>query len=94
MGDDIAGFLEALDIPSSHVAGISDGGVLALDLALLHPEAVRSMTVIGTNFCVDERTSARLPDSNPRPSRRPLRLPRPSSRPATIRRTIRVTGRT
>lgn len=56
MGDDIAGFLVALDIASSHVAGISDGGVLALDLALRRPEAVRSMTVIGTNFCVDERT--------------------------------------
>ncbi len=56
MGDDIAAVIDQLGLAPAHIAGISDGGVLALDLALRRPEAVRSITVIGTNYCVDELT--------------------------------------
>lgn len=56
MGDDIAAVIDQLRLAPAHIGGISDGGVLALDLALRRPDCVRSITVIGTNYCVDERT--------------------------------------
>lgn len=56
MGDDIAAVIDRLELAPAHIAGISDGGVLALDLALRRPDAVRTITVIGTNYRVDELT--------------------------------------
>lgn len=56
LGDDIASFLTQLEVGPAHVAGISDGGVIAIDLALRRPHAVRTITVIGANYCVDALT--------------------------------------
>jgi pimeloyl-ACP methyl ester carboxylesterase len=56
MGDDLTALIDHLDRGPAHVAGISDGGVTALDLALRRPEHVRSLALIGTNYCVDDRT--------------------------------------
>jgi pimeloyl-ACP methyl ester carboxylesterase len=56
MSDDLVALIEHLDRGPAHVAGISDGGVIALDQALRRPDLVRSITLIGTNYCVDERT--------------------------------------
>jgi pimeloyl-ACP methyl ester carboxylesterase len=49
LGDDIAGLVEELGLGAAHVAGISDGGVVALDLALRRPELTRSIVVLGGN---------------------------------------------
>ncbi|TKB03555.1 alpha/beta hydrolase [Alteromonas portus] len=46
MADDTAQLLEALNIESAHVAGMSMGGMIAQTLASLHPEKVQSMTSI------------------------------------------------
>ncbi|MFZ8198218.1 alpha/beta fold hydrolase [Alteromonas portus] len=46
MADDTAHLLEALNIESAHVAGMSMGGMIAQTLASLHPEKVQSMTSI------------------------------------------------
>jgi pimeloyl-ACP methyl ester carboxylesterase len=56
MGDDIAAVIRHLDVAPAHVAGISDGGVIAMDLALRRPELVRAIAVIGTNYQVDATT--------------------------------------
>lgn len=44
--DWLAGFIEARDLAPAHVAGLSFGGGLALELFRQHPEVVRSLILI------------------------------------------------
>jgi pimeloyl-ACP methyl ester carboxylesterase len=54
IGDDIAQLVEQLELEAVHVAGISDGGVVALDLALRRPELTHTITVVGGNHSVHD----------------------------------------
>lgn len=47
--DDAAALLRALDIESAHVVGISMGGMIALNLAVRHPELVKSLVLVSTS---------------------------------------------
>jgi pimeloyl-ACP methyl ester carboxylesterase len=46
MADDTAGLLDALELPSAHIVGMSLGGMVAQCLALKHPTRVRSLGII------------------------------------------------
>jgi pimeloyl-ACP methyl ester carboxylesterase len=54
MGDDLAALAAHLELGALHIAGISDGGVVALDCALRRPELTRTITVVGGNYCTHD----------------------------------------
>jgi pimeloyl-ACP methyl ester carboxylesterase len=61
MAEDAAGLLAALEIDSADILGISMGGMIAQELALGHPERVRTLT-LGCTYCGGEGSSLAGPD--------------------------------
>jgi 3-oxoadipate enol-lactonase len=50
MAADAHGLMRALELDSAHVFGISMGGMVAQELALAHPETIRTLT-LGCTYC-------------------------------------------
>jgi pimeloyl-ACP methyl ester carboxylesterase len=46
MADDAVGLLDALEIKSAHIVGVSMGGMIVQTMAIHHPDRVRTMTSI------------------------------------------------
>ncbi len=61
LAEDAAGLLAALEIESAHVVGISMGGMVAQELALTHPERVRTL-MLGCTYCGGEGSSLTAPE--------------------------------
>jgi pimeloyl-ACP methyl ester carboxylesterase len=53
MMEDTAALLEKLNLKHVDVVGFSDGGILALMLAVRHPELVRRLVISGVNIAPD-----------------------------------------
>lgn len=52
--DDLYNFLQKLQISKAHILGLSMGGAIAQQLALQHPEIIRSLVLVSTFSYVDE----------------------------------------
>lgn len=48
LAGDVAAVMEQLKLPPAHIVGLSLGGMIAQELALSHPQHVRSLFLIGT----------------------------------------------
>jgi 3-oxoadipate enol-lactonase len=53
LAEDVAGLLATLELDSAHVLGISMGGMVAQELALAHPERIRTLA-LGCTYCGGE----------------------------------------
>jgi len=70
MANDTAGLLDALGIPAAHVVGMSMGGMIAQELAIRHPERVKSLTSI-----MSTTGNPELPPAKPEAAARLVRAP-------------------
>lgn len=55
MSDDVAGLMDSTGIDKAHVFGISLGGMIAQNFALLHPDRIISL-MLGCTFCGGKHT--------------------------------------
>ena len=58
--------LDALGVASAHLVGVSMGGGIAQDIAVQHPDRVRSLTLIATTAAFDRVDTQPLPPPEPR----------------------------
>lgn len=84
MADDTIGLMDALEIETAHIAGISMGGMIVQTAALRHPSRVRSLTSV--------MSSTGAPGlSSPTPEAlEALLTPAPEERAAYVEHTVRT----
>ena len=69
LADDMLAVLDTLKIARVSIVGWSDGGIMALDLAMRYPDRVRKLVAIGANYDVDGVVVKPAPHPEVPPSR-------------------------
>lgn len=57
IADDVCAFIEQLGLAPAHVAGVSDGGIVALTIGMTRPELARALVAVGPNYWNDEQVA-------------------------------------
>jgi pimeloyl-ACP methyl ester carboxylesterase len=65
MADDMLDLLDRLEIPQADIVGWSDGGIIGLILAMMHPARVGRLVTSGSNYHVDGIASVPPDDLSP-----------------------------
>lgn len=65
MADETVGVLEAVVGGPAHLVGWSDGGIIALLVALRRPDLVRKVVVVGANYHFEGTVPAEMNDDSP-----------------------------
>jgi pimeloyl-ACP methyl ester carboxylesterase len=65
MATDTIGFLDQMVGGSAHLVGWSDGGIVAMLVALSHPDLARRLVLIGANFHFDGTLPMDIPPDSP-----------------------------
>lgn len=58
IADDICAFIEQHGLAPAHIAGLSDGGIVALRIGLTRPDLARTLIGVGVNYTVDDQVLA------------------------------------
>jgi pimeloyl-ACP methyl ester carboxylesterase len=58
IADDVCAFIDQLGLAPAHVAGVSDGGIIALTIGMTRPELARTLVCVGANYRNDQHTVA------------------------------------
>jgi len=54
IADDVVRFIEQLGQGPAHIAGVSDGGIVALVVGMTRPESARALVAVGPNYYNDD----------------------------------------
>jgi pimeloyl-ACP methyl ester carboxylesterase len=91
MSDDMLTLLDCLRIDRADVVGWSDGAIIALDLAMHHPDRVRKVVAISANYDVDGLTDLPSAVEIPRvPLHYRLFAPDPAHWPTLYRKVVKM----
>jgi len=55
IADDVVRFIEVMSLGQAHIAGVSDGGIVALVVGMTRPDVARALVAVGPNYYTDEQ---------------------------------------
>jgi pimeloyl-ACP methyl ester carboxylesterase len=54
IADDVVAFIEQLGLAPCHIGGVSDGGIVCLEIGMTRPDVARTLVTVGPNYYNDD----------------------------------------